>query len=89
MVNQRREQDLHSETSPFSFKMSIKILEKQSLASLEGLSSTAASFNFIRDQPRYAHERPYQFFGRLPPEHESMRSNVVFDKHTVGVHEVR
>jgi len=51
------------------------------LSSFQSLPEAMASFRYIADSARFKNENPYFYQGPLPPESESLRTNVEFETH--------
>lgn len=50
--------------------------------------ATVASFNFIKDDPIFKVEEPYEYVGKI--DDESLRGNIVFETHTgIPVYDLR
>jgi hypothetical protein len=55
----------------------------------ESLESTLASLAFFRAPPGFENEKPYYISHSLPPEYESRRTNLEYERHSIPVHGIR
>ena len=61
----------------------------QTILNLEDLPCARANFRFVKDDPIYQTETPYEAIGTLPPEEEHLRSNLKWEERDVPVHDLR
>ncbi|KAF2191373.1 hypothetical protein K469DRAFT_746720 [Zopfia rhizophila CBS 207.26] len=56
---------------------------------LASLEATTASLEFLTARPEYTEDKPYYISHPLPPEYESRRTNLKYERHTVSAYDIR